>query len=1799
MATKMKRSFIFIACLVLVFANFLLSGLTLSVSGASLPLHQSSAAQSSVGGSDVAVWWNASWHYRTYYAIYSGDRYRIDVPIQISMNFTAILETEGVQASFDENSVRVIEYNLAGEILHEAPSQFDKVANYHVNFNAVGSVAWIMEGTTLAGTTRNYYVYFDTVENGLKDPPNYAGVSVEASGNYVSLQNQKIRATIRYKMNGTYISELYLDRNVDGIFDPAEEMIGSEYPYHLKVIVTKTEQDKHGWAFPYFETIREPEANFTILKNGPVLKEIAFSDVKLRNKVGEALNVSVTLILKLFNMSSTFYMKTLLKANEDVEVSDAYEEDFLDHRDLYDKWYIDEVFNGVFTYKTDQWFFVGSPSHGYVCSYSSLGNGGVAFIPNVGQYSRIFLGEFQSLGPWTRFFISAGTWQAGKQIEMENRLFVHLGDWSNVLQEAHDINNPPVVINRLSIRLVDSNNRDLINAEVRVYDSLGDLVGLNHTDSTGWTTFVLNVGEYTIKPFWMGFQVASTTISVSGDIAINSLKCDVYELAVSALPSREKTTGELSFGLYLLNGTRIASSETSSNDGVYFTQLPKGDYIIKAFSGGRYFGASPIQLVRNLGLTISEEQGLDPPRPIRNDLFYALMVFGSALMAIVLMLKKGFEKIKLGLLCSILVLTVFLAAACMTSSPFLTNTVEGISNAYDSSTGLVSVGDVMRVEWKDGDKDGKLDDWNLLLTTSNRTEIAKIDLRMSLATPVGAYKLYEADVRDVYYFDTAVNDYSLWKPLLHEPDFSNSPDFRRSLKLKLNFSKPGQWETSLFVFLEEGKPYVQLNWEIVEKGEGAGQYSLYPQIIPIVKLRRLILPTQDENILQYWNQKGGLRFGNPWTSEAGLTAPTGYVGSMYINSENIVLHSSKDYSGVQVTNRASSAFARKSSWVNDQASNPPYFQYDFWIDWDGKTSPSSDIKIEVWVPDTLDLNRTEIFYNADGATWTRYDKWTLIEGNTGDYGFSPFAGCRHRLVVTFPASNFKAENGEDTGKDYGDPLIGNDEYLVRLKVAYINDGLTTYEFENSSNLWFGVRNINDVWMWLMDSERSLGSLGIVTSKQIEHLSVQANQREIYNTVTMGVRESLNSNGKASFYTNLVMFSADEQSRGDQDSDGISDMFDEDLLRFLPSALHFSRESLGQITFDKKEYSGADQYFYLGFDKTPIANDWNKSAQYAVCLTKTISRKLESDDAFFLFEQTEYYVYDVSQSNEIRWEEKSVDIQNTYQLYAIAGLAAISMILGVKSWEAVKKYRVILILFFAGLTIRLYFQNLSVYFVGSDGAMYANAAQNFVDYGKFEVNILGLEPIWIRVGSFPVHITLPFGSVERLLYPFLIAVSFMILGVSFFAIKAVDVVLGSLVILPTFYLAKKLFDEKTAIVATLITLFNPLLIYYSGVHPSISILPALWGTAALCSMVYESKKAAFAAAIFTILLLFSRLEYAVFVVGVFLFYYLFMFGRHFWRKASLYVFFSFFIIVFASASLGIYLFEGRFPFAYSTKQLGGTMGELRSPTLLETLSDPNFMQIRIYNALYGWWYVFYQYSPPLIFFTAIVGLLINIKNWRKLSPLFLFPFLSVAVFSVAIRAPPTSRFIVQSIPLLSALSAAFILKVSESASLPRLDQTITVEVSHLKRLLLVFVFIEIILLSYFPHYVAINTATQKYSWKFSNDNILYHWIDVNVAPNSVVMVPDLMYVFFGRRELVRLPMPRPNVPVDLQMVISVIKQYRVDYVVIDRHANYVPDLAKFRRQPANAPYGFNLVYCVEDPNAYDPYVYVYDVRGLHD
>ncbi len=122
---------------------------------------------------------------------------------------------EGGKA-LDVNSIRVLEMDGQGNYLGEKIAKFIPDMGFDPVFNAEGMVLWLMDGLTLSGVTRYYYIYFDIADNGPKEPS--VNTSLPDTGNLIGYID--------------YYGMIYVFRNNgDGTFGP-QQFVDDVSPFH-------------------------------------------------------------------------------------------------------------------------------------------------------------------------------------------------------------------------------------------------------------------------------------------------------------------------------------------------------------------------------------------------------------------------------------------------------------------------------------------------------------------------------------------------------------------------------------------------------------------------------------------------------------------------------------------------------------------------------------------------------------------------------------------------------------------------------------------------------------------------------------------------------------------------------------------------------------------------------------------------------------------------------------------------------------------------------------------------------------------------------------------------------------------------------------------------------------------------------------------------------------------------------------------------------------------------------------------------------------------------------------------------------------------------------------------------------------------------------------------------------------------------------------------------------------------------------------------------------------------------------
>lgn len=170
-------------------------------------------------------WFNSTWHYRIKIDVNTSDYNRTNWPVEYYLNFTQLFEQMNTTGTFDNQSVRVFEYNDTGGIIGEMPSQFDEAEDYNTSNNAVGTLVFILNGTTNANTLRQFYVYFDRTENGTKQDETYdTGMNVTGTDGDYTINNTQLNFRIdteRGENTSGIWNVTYNDQDLTNLFNPS------------------------------------------------------------------------------------------------------------------------------------------------------------------------------------------------------------------------------------------------------------------------------------------------------------------------------------------------------------------------------------------------------------------------------------------------------------------------------------------------------------------------------------------------------------------------------------------------------------------------------------------------------------------------------------------------------------------------------------------------------------------------------------------------------------------------------------------------------------------------------------------------------------------------------------------------------------------------------------------------------------------------------------------------------------------------------------------------------------------------------------------------------------------------------------------------------------------------------------------------------------------------------------------------------------------------------------------------------------------------------------------------------------------------------------------------------------------------------------------------------------------------------------------------------------------------------------------------------------------------------------------
>ncbi|MBI3027269.1 hypothetical protein HYY70_04080 [Candidatus Woesearchaeota archaeon] len=173
-----------------------------------------------IRGNATAPWWNTSYHFRIPYIINASSRARTDKLIEASINFTDVLVNELSLSglAFDNSSVRVVEFDSNTSI--EIPSQFEAGEPFNSINSSYGTLYWVLNSTTAENEVREYYIYFDIIENGQKSAPSYSKPTFSFRGDTKNvLFDNTLTSASHVIINNSNNTFTMLFSDGDGIFN--------------------------------------------------------------------------------------------------------------------------------------------------------------------------------------------------------------------------------------------------------------------------------------------------------------------------------------------------------------------------------------------------------------------------------------------------------------------------------------------------------------------------------------------------------------------------------------------------------------------------------------------------------------------------------------------------------------------------------------------------------------------------------------------------------------------------------------------------------------------------------------------------------------------------------------------------------------------------------------------------------------------------------------------------------------------------------------------------------------------------------------------------------------------------------------------------------------------------------------------------------------------------------------------------------------------------------------------------------------------------------------------------------------------------------------------------------------------------------------------------------------------------------------------------------------------------------------------------------------------------------------------
>jgi len=551
-------------------------------------------------------------------------------------------------------------------------------------------------------------------------------------------------------------------------------------------------------------------------------------------------------------------------------------------------------------------------------------------------------------------------------------------------------------------------------------------------------------------------------------------------------------------------------------------------------------------------------------------------------------------------------------------------------------------------------------------------------------------------------------------------------------------------------------------------------------------------------------------------------------------------------------------------------------------------------------------------------------------------------------------------------------------------------------------------------------------------------------------------------------------------------------------------------------------------------------------------------------------------------------------------------------------------------FIIAVILRLYFQSFSLGPV-SDGALYLGYARNLVQDGIFASKVSVTD--WIGVSES----MLSTGFIPHSGTPFVLAIFFDIGGISYSVGKMMAVFFGALLVFPVYGIAKELFSVKAGLIASAIVAVHPFLLEYSSMLHGPEIMGAVFLASSFYFLLLSiqrsqswqailagffafltglSWEANFYVYLATIPMLIILLKKEIDVKNSFLIFFVvglwgftlkfsagFPFGlafhigiptllvlvaflkrRKVWARL-----FCFFLLT-LNLFLEFFVFVRQY---YFTEVYINPASEIPTGTwitstvsqLVSVTGIGDFLN-RIYSYLLP---AYLNNLSPILISLGIMAF-IFLKTWRKKLSVLLFPSFQMVLYGIFVSESMLSltvgnaenRLLLGATPFFAILAAVFIDQLTVSlVSTYESQKKILLGLRKFKfSINFSTIFIAIMIASVFLIQFGSRYETVMNQIRYKDIKTLYHldaaihWVNENVGPDDIIMTrKPFEWTWYTDRKTVTFEQN-----IDLYEMRTLIKKYRVNYVIVDPIFNeWYYNLQDLYTSPEIPPPGFQLVF----------------------